>query len=89
MVFQNVTDVLINVDNMKLYILAIDPTRKLKFSSYLLLLSINKMFPYHYTPVILCSLAEAIFEHGCCISALEHNVYIKHLYSSSMYKHNL
>ena len=37
-----------DVDIMMLYISAMDHTRKLKFSSYVHLPSINKMFPYRY-----------------------------------------
>ena len=41
-------------------------------SSQFHLLSVNKMFPYHYAGVILCSVEDVIiFEHGCYISALE------------------
>ena len=46
--------------------------RKLNFSNYVYLISINKMFQYRYARVILCSEGELIiFEHGCYISALE------------------
>ena len=65
---------------MMLNISAMDHHRKLKFSSYVHLPSINKIFPFRYASVILCSVREVIiFEHGCYISALEHG----------MYKHNL
>ena len=37
-----------NVDTMMFYILAMDHARKLKFSVYVQLPSINKMFQYHY-----------------------------------------
>ena len=58
---------------MMLYISAMDHARKLKFSSYVHLPSINKMFPYCYTLVILCSVEEVIiFEHRRYISALKH-----------------
>ena len=50
-----------------------DHARKLKFSSYVHLSSINKIFQYRYARVILCSVREVIiFEHGCYISAVEH-----------------
>ena len=50
-----------------------DHARKLKFSSYVHLPTINKMLQYRYALVILCSVGEVIiFEHGCYISALEH-----------------
>ena len=45
---------------MKLYISAMDHARKLKFSSYVYLPSINKMFSYRYASVILCSVEEVI-----------------------------
>ena len=45
---------------MMVYISAMDQARKSKFSSFVHLPSINKMFQYHF------------FEHGCYISALEH-----------------
>ena len=50
-----------------------DHARKLKFSIYVYLPSINKMFSYRYAWLILCSVGEVIiFEHGCYISDLEH-----------------
>ena len=53
-----------NVDIMKFYISALDQARKLKFSNFLHLLSINKMFQY---------VGEVfIFELGRYISALGH-----------------
>ena len=56
-----------------LYISAVYLARKIKFSSYVHLPSINKMFQYGYTLLILYSVGEVIiFEHGCYISALEH-----------------
>ena len=56
-----------------LYIPAIDHARKLKFSSYVHLPSINEMFQYCYAWMIQCSVGEVIiFEPGCYISALEH-----------------
>ena len=62
-----------NADIMMLYITAIDLARKIKFSSYVHLPSINKMFQHHYASVILCNVGEVIIlEHGCYISALEH-----------------
>ena len=58
---------------MILYISAMDPARKLKFSSYAHLPSVNKMFQYRYAWVILRSVEEVIIlEHGCYILALEH-----------------
>ena len=58
---------------MILYISAMDQTRKLKFSSYVHLPSINKTFQYCYALVILGGVGEVIiFEDGCCISALAH-----------------
>ena len=58
---------------MMLYISVRDHARKLKFSSYVHLPSINKMFQYRYAGLILCSVGEVIiYEHGCYISALEH-----------------
>ena len=43
-----------------------------KFSSFVHLASINKMFQYRYTLVIQCSVEEVIIsEPGCYISALE------------------
>ena len=54
-------------------IAALDHTRKLKFSNYVHLPSINKTFEYRYTRVILCNLGEVcIFELGRCISAFGH-----------------
>ena len=52
-----------------------DNDRMLKFSSYVYFPStcINKMFPYLYAYVILCSVGEVnIFEHRCNITALKH-----------------
>ena len=50
-----------------------DYGRKIKFSSYVHLPSINKMFQYRYACLILCSVGEVIiFEHGCYVPALEH-----------------
>ena len=49
-----------------------DHARKLKFSNYVHLLSISKMFQYRYALVILGNVGEVInFEHGCYIPALE------------------
>ena len=62
-----------NVDIMMLYISAMDDTMKLKFSRYVYLPSINKMFQYGL--LILCNVHVGeviIFEHGLYISALEH-----------------
>ena len=56
-----------------LYISVQDHARKLKFSSYVHLTSINKTFQYRYARVILGGVGEVIiFEHGCCISTLAH-----------------
>ena len=50
-----------------------DHVRKLKFSSYVQLPSINKMFRYCFVHVILCNVGEVIvLEHGHIISAFEH-----------------
>ena len=50
-----------------------DHPKKLKFSSYVNLSSINKMFQYRYAWVILCNVGEVIiFKQQCYISALEH-----------------
>ena len=50
-----------------------DDARKLKFSSYVHMLLINKMIQYLYASMILCSVGEVIvFEQGCYISDLEH-----------------
>ena len=46
-----------NVEIIKLYISTMDHARKLKFSSYVHLPSINKMFQYRYGCVILCNVA--------------------------------
>ena len=47
-----------------------DHARKVKFSNYVHLLSINKMFQYRYALVILSNVGEVInFEHGCYIPA--------------------
>ena len=71
------------------YSSAMNHARKLKFSSYVHLQSVNKMFSYCYTSVILCSVGEVIsFVHDWnYISALEQVRMLK--CSSSMYKHNL
>ena len=46
-----------------------DQSRKVKFSSYVNLLSVNKMFQYRYACVILCSAEEGIiFDHGLYFS---------------------
>ena len=58
---------------MMLYISVRNHARKLKFSSYVHLPSINKTFQYRYALVILGGVGEVIiFEHGFCISALAH-----------------
>ena len=58
---------------MMLYISVRNHARKLKFSSYVHLPSINKTFQYHYALVILAGVGEVIiFYHRCCISALAH-----------------
>ena len=57
---------------MMLYISAMYH-RKLKFSRYVHLLCINKIFQYRYALLILLSVGEVIiFEHCCYISALKH-----------------
>ena len=62
------------VDIMKLYISALDHSRKLKFSNYVHLPSTNKISKYRYAWVILCNVGEVyIFELGCYILALEHD----------------
>ena len=62
-----------NADIIKLYILAVGHTMKLKFSSYVHLPSMNQIFQYHYARVILCNIGDVfIFEHGLYISALKH-----------------
>ena len=48
MILQTAKDVSIFFDIMMLYISGRDDARKLKFSSYVHLLSINKMFQYRY-----------------------------------------
>ena len=56
-----------------LYISGRDHARKLKFSIYVNLPSIIKMFQYRYAWVILWGVGDVIiFEHPCYISALEH-----------------
>ena len=61
-----------NVDIMMLCISAMDQARKLKFSRYVHLQSMNKIFQYHYARLILCSEGkDIIFEHGYYISALK------------------
>ena len=63
---------------MMLDISVMDHARKLKFSSYVHLPSINKMFQYRYTRVVLCSVGEvSIFEHGYYISALENVIKLR------------
>ena len=58
---------------MKLNISALGHTRKLEFSSYVHLPSINKIFPYHQAQVILCNEGDFyIFEPKLYISVLEH-----------------
>ena len=56
---------------MIFFISAMDHPKKLKFSSYFNLSSINKMFQYRYVSVILCNVGEVIiFEHQCYIFQL-------------------
>ena len=63
-----------NTDIMKEYISALGNARKLKFSSYGHLLSVNQILQYRHPQLILCNVGEVyIFEHGLCISALEMN----------------
>ena len=58
---------------MKLCISALGHARRLTFIIYVQLLSINQIFQYRYSRVILCSVGEVnIFEHGLYILALEH-----------------
>ena len=58
---------------MMLYISVRDHAKELKFSNYVHLSAINKMFQYCYAWVILWGVGEVIiFEHGCYISALAH-----------------
>ena len=60
-----------NVGIMMLYISVVDHARKLKFSIYVHLPSINKIFQYRCTWVILWGVGQfIIFEHGFYISAL-------------------
>ena len=60
-----------NADFMIPYISAMDHARK--FSSYVHLPFINRMFLYRYAQVILCNIGEVIiFEHGRYILAWEH-----------------
>ena len=62
-----------DISMLMLYILPMDHARKLKFSSYVHLASINKTFQYRYARVILCNVGQVItFEHGRYISALKH-----------------
>ena len=62
-----------SVDIMMLYISVSDHARKLKFSSYAHLPSINKMFQNSYVWVILCNVGEiSIFMDGCYILGLEY-----------------
>ena len=58
---------------MMLYISVRDHARKLKFSSYVHLPSIKKMFQYRYalSDSVRCR-RSYYFEHGCYISALAH-----------------
>ena len=57
---------------MMLYISVRDYSRKLKFSSYVHLPSINKMLQYHYARMILFSEGEvSIFEDVSYILGLE------------------
>ena len=56
---------------MMLYISARDHARKLKFSSYVHLPSINKIL-LRLTDSVRCIGEVIIFEHGCYISALAH-----------------
>ena len=56
-----------------LYISVRDQARKLKFSSYVHLPSVNKIIQYRYARVNLLGVGEVIiFEHGCYITALAH-----------------
>ena len=55
------------------YMSASEHAKKLKFSSYVHLPSMNQMLQYQYACVILCNVGEVIiFEHGLYISALEY-----------------
>ena len=69
-----------------------DQDRMLKFSSYVHLQTMNKIFQYHYARLILCSEGkDIIFEHEYYISAFKrcYDGNIKQLCSPSMYKPNL
>ena len=79
---------------MMLYISVRDHARKLNFSSYIHLPSINKMYQYRYARVILCGVGEVIiFEHGCYISALAHirmlilSIYVLLEFINKIYKY--
>ena len=81
-----------NIDIMMLYISATDHDRKRKFSSYVHLPPINKMFQYRYTGFysVQCRTGYYFpawvlyFSFGTCWEAN-----VKQLCSSSMYKNNL
>ena len=63
----------LNVDNIMLYISAMDHARKIKFSSYVHLPSISKTFSISLRLIDFGSVGEVMsFEHGFYISALEH-----------------
>ena len=60
---------------MKVNISALGHARKLKFTSYIYLLSLNQIFQYRQVGVILCNVGEVLhvlFEHGLYISVLKH-----------------
>ena len=48
---------------MKLNILALGHDRKLKFSIYVHLPSVNQIFHYRHARIILCNVGE-VFKHG-------------------------
>ena len=59
--------------NIMMLNLSYTDARKLKFSSYVHLPSMNKLFQYRDASVILCNVGEfSVLERGCYISALEH-----------------
>ena len=81
----------VNADTIKIYISGKDHARKLVFSSYVHLPSINKISQYPYARVILCNVGE-VYILGAWVLYLSFgtcwDVNIKQLFSY-MCKHNL
>ena len=73
MILLTVEDISMLICNTVLYISTLGHARKLKFSSYVNVTSVNKIFQYCHNRVTLGNVGEVYnFEHGLYISPLKH-----------------